>query len=76
MKERLFFSPNGDTRVEVCNCDGELQLRLFGQGYNGVTWSVMRVLPALVRIVLTKADLRRLADFFDEIAERAETEEL
>lgn len=70
MKERLFFSPKGDQRVEVCNCDGELQLRLFGQPWTQGIWAVASVVPALVRVKLTPGDLRRLADFFTDLAEQ------
>lgn len=71
MKERLYLTPRSDSAlraIELCDCDGTLQLRLYGADYR-LAWKMEAgfhpVPPGIecVRLMLTREDLERLADF-------------
>jgi hypothetical protein len=67
MKERLYLTPDARAWLEVCDCKGELQIRLRGEP---MLESIP--FPSNTRVRLTAATLVRIAEFIQGVAEELE----
>jgi hypothetical protein len=72
MKERLYLTPDARAWLEVCDCQGELQIRMRGleRVSYGLTSGDGQV--TTVRVPLNAKQLARIAEFIQGVAEELE----